>query len=101
MVLLLWVFAGWLSGWLAGRSLEGNGYGPSMDVVMGIGGAVLGGLAMRSTGVSGYTAAILTTLAATVCAVMFTTVAGLMNGRSFYTRQLSQVPVRQRSRSQR
>jgi uncharacterized membrane protein YeaQ/YmgE (transglycosylase-associated protein family) len=99
MILLLWVFAGWLSGWLAGRSLEGNGYGPSMDVVMGIGGAVLGGLAMRSTGVSGYAAAILTTLAAVACAVLFTAVAGLINGRSFYTRQLSQVPARPRPRS--
>lgn len=99
MVVLLWVLVGWLSGWLAGRSLEGNGYGPSMDVVMGIGGAVLGGLAMRATGVSGYTAAILTTLAAVVCAVLFTTIVGLLNGRSFYTRQLAQVPARQRSRS--
>jgi uncharacterized membrane protein YeaQ/YmgE (transglycosylase-associated protein family) len=99
MVLLVWVLVGWLSGWLAGRSLEGNGYGPSMDVVMGIGGAVLGGLLMRSTGVSGYAAAILTTLAAVVCAVLFTTVAALVNGRSFYTRQLSQMPVRPRFRN--
>jgi uncharacterized membrane protein YeaQ/YmgE (transglycosylase-associated protein family) len=96
MVLLLWVLVGWLSGWLAGRSLEGKGYGPSMDVVMGIGGAVVGGLLMRTTGVSGYAAAILSTLSAVACAVLFTTVAGVMNGRSLYTRRLSRVPARPR-----
>lgn len=99
MVLLLWILVGWLSGWLGGRSLEGKGYGPSMDVVMGIGGAVAGGLLMRSTGVFGYTAAILTTVSAIACAVLFTTVAGLLNGRSLYTRGLSQVPARPRARN--
>jgi uncharacterized membrane protein YeaQ/YmgE (transglycosylase-associated protein family) len=32
--LLAWIFIGVLVGWAA---LEGNGYGPLMDVVMGIG----------------------------------------------------------------
>lgn len=99
MILLLLVLVGWLSGWLGGRSLEGKGYGPSMDVVMGIGGAVVGGLLMRSMEVSGYTAAILTTLSAIAWAVLFTAVAGLMNGRSLYTRPLSPLPARPRSRS--
>lgn len=88
MVLILWIFVGWLTGWLTGRSLEGNGYGPSMDVVMGIGGAVMGGIVMRLTGVSGYAGAIFTTLAAVACAVLLTTMAGLLNGRRIYTRQL-------------
>lgn len=95
MVLLLWIFVGWLTGWLTGRSLEGNGYGPSMDVVMGIGGAVLGGIVMRWTGVSGYAGAIFTTLAAVACAVLFTTMAGLLNGRRVYTRQLPEPRLRQ------
>ena len=99
MVLLLWIVVGWGSGWLAGRSLEGKGYGPSMDVVTGIGGAVVGGLLMRSTGISGYAATILTTLSAVACAVLFTTAVGVMNGRSVYTRQLLQVQVRSRSRN--
>lgn len=98
MLILLWVFVGWVAGWLAGRSLEGNGYGPSMDVVMGIGGAILGGLLMRSTGLSGYGQTIITTLVAMICAVLFTTFTGLMNGRRIYSRQLWESSVREYSR---
>jgi uncharacterized membrane protein YeaQ/YmgE (transglycosylase-associated protein family) len=43
MFLLAWIFIGVLVGWGAGRILKGNGYGPFMDVAMGIGGAVAGG----------------------------------------------------------
>jgi uncharacterized membrane protein YeaQ/YmgE (transglycosylase-associated protein family) len=40
MDLMLWVLVGVIAGWLAGKSLEGNGYGRSMDHVLGAGGAV-------------------------------------------------------------
>lgn len=88
MQLLWWMTVGLVAGWLAGRSLEGNGYGPSMDVAMGIGGAVVGGLLMRSAVPSGYGDMILTTFAAMICAVLFTTLTGLVNGRRIYSRQL-------------
>ena len=96
MSLLLWIFVGWGAGWLAGRSLEGKGYGPSMDVVMGIAGALVGGFLMRSTGLSGYGETVLTTFAAMSCAVLFTTLTGLVNGRRIYSRQLWESPARKR-----
>jgi uncharacterized membrane protein YeaQ/YmgE (transglycosylase-associated protein family) len=88
MYLTLWIFVGLVAGWLAGKSLEGNGYGPFMDIAMGVGGAVVGGFLMRTTGLSGSSGIILTTLAAIGCAVLFTTLAALANGRKIYTRPL-------------
>jgi uncharacterized membrane protein YeaQ/YmgE (transglycosylase-associated protein family) len=43
MYLLSWILVGAVVGWGTGRVLKGNGYGPFMDLAMGIGGAVGGG----------------------------------------------------------
>ena len=88
MSLLLWILVGWAVGWLTGKSLEGKGYGPSMDVIMGIGGAVLGGTLARSAGLSGYAGTIVGTFAAMIFASFFTILAGLVNGRRLYSRRL-------------
>jgi uncharacterized membrane protein YeaQ/YmgE (transglycosylase-associated protein family) len=55
---------------------------------MGIGGAVAGGYLMHSAGFSGYRGTIYTTLAAIIGAVILTVLAGLVNGRRLYARQL-------------
>jgi uncharacterized membrane protein YeaQ/YmgE (transglycosylase-associated protein family) len=86
MYLLLWVVIGLFGGWLAGRSLEGNGYGPSMDAIMGIGGAVVGGLLISINGFSGTWKLILSSFAAVSCAALFTALVGLINGRKIYSR---------------
>jgi uncharacterized membrane protein YeaQ/YmgE (transglycosylase-associated protein family) len=88
MYLLLWISVGLLAGWLVGRSLEGNGYGPSMDLAMGAGGAVVGGFLMRSIDSYGHGGTILTTFMAVCCAALLTIVAGLANGRAIHTRAL-------------
>jgi uncharacterized membrane protein YeaQ/YmgE (transglycosylase-associated protein family) len=88
MHLLLWIFVGLVAGWLAGKSLEGEGYGPSVDVAMGIAGAVIGGIVMRSLGFSGYGGTAFATLVAITCAVLLTFLTALSNGRRIYTRQL-------------
>lgn len=88
MHLLLWIFVGLVAGWLAGKSLEGEGYGPSVDIAMGIAGAVIGGIVMRSLGFSGYAGAAFATLVAITCAVLLTSLTALSNGRRIYTRQL-------------
>jgi len=88
MYLLLWVAIGLIVGWLAGRSLEGNGYGRSVDLVMGAGGAVAGGLVMRSAGFSGYGGTFAATVVAVVCAALLTIVAAVANGRTIYSRML-------------
>ena len=88
MQLLWWMMIGLLVGWPAGKILKGDGYGPFMDIVMGIGGAVVGGLLMRSVGIGGRVETFMTTLVAIVGAVLLTLVAGFVNGKRMYARQL-------------
>jgi uncharacterized membrane protein YeaQ/YmgE (transglycosylase-associated protein family) len=75
-------------GWGAGRVFQGNGYGPLMDILMGIGGAVVGGLAISSAGLGGYGGTIITTLVAMVGAALLTVLAAYVNGRRILARQL-------------
>ena len=88
MYLLAWIVIGAVVGWGSGRVFQGNGYGPLMDILMGVGGAVVGGFAMSAAGLGGYGGTIITTLVATVGAVLLTAVAAYINGRRIYTRQL-------------
>ena len=87
MYFLSWIIVGLVAGWSAGKILKGR-YGPLMDIAMGIGGAVAGGFLMRSAGFSGYRGTIYTTLVAIIGAVILTLLAGLVNGRRLYARQL-------------
>ena len=88
MYLFAWIVIGAVIGWGAGRVFQGNGYGPLMDTMMGIGGAVVGGLAMNSAGLGGYGGTIITTLVAMVGAVLLTAVAAYINGIRIFARQL-------------
>ena len=88
MYFLSWIVVGLVAGWLAGKILKGNDYGPIMDIVMGIGGAVAGGLLMRSAGLGGYGGTIITTLVAMFGAVVLTLLAVFVNGRRMFARQL-------------
>jgi uncharacterized membrane protein YeaQ/YmgE (transglycosylase-associated protein family) len=88
MHLLAWVGIGTVVGWGVGRVFQGNGYGPFMDILMGIGGALVGGLLTRSVGFSGYGGTIITTLVAMISAALVTVLAAYVNGRRFYARQL-------------
>jgi uncharacterized membrane protein YeaQ/YmgE (transglycosylase-associated protein family) len=77
MYLLLWILVGLVVGWLAGKSLEGNGYGPSMDLVMGADGAVADGLITRAAGFPGYGGTAFATFVAICCAAVLTIIAAL------------------------
>lgn len=88
MHLLAWVGIGAVVGWGVGRVFQGNGYGPLMDILMGIGGAVVGGLLTRSVGFSGYGGTIITTLFAMITAALVTVVAAYVNGRRVYASRL-------------
>jgi uncharacterized membrane protein YeaQ/YmgE (transglycosylase-associated protein family) len=88
MYFFSWIIVGLVAGWSAGKILKGNGYGPLMDMVIGIGGAIAGGFLMRSAGFPGYRGTIYTTLVAIVGAVLLTLLAGFANGRRLYARQL-------------
>jgi len=54
MYFLSWIIVGLVAGWSAGKILKGHAYGPFMDIAMGICGAVVGGMLMRSAGFGGY-----------------------------------------------
>jgi uncharacterized membrane protein YeaQ/YmgE (transglycosylase-associated protein family) len=88
MYLLAWIVIGAVVGWGTGRVFQGNGYGPFMDILMGVGGAVVGGLLTRSVGFGGYGGTIITALVAMVGAVLVTMLAAYVNGRRVYARQL-------------
>jgi uncharacterized membrane protein YeaQ/YmgE (transglycosylase-associated protein family) len=88
MYFMLWILVGLAVGWLAGKSLEGNGYGRSVDLVMGAGGAAVGGLVMRTAGFSGYGGTVFATFVAICCAAVLTIVVALANGRTIYSRVL-------------
>jgi uncharacterized membrane protein YeaQ/YmgE (transglycosylase-associated protein family) len=88
MYLLSWIFVGLATGWLAGKALKGETYGPLMDVAMGIGGAVAAGFIMRSVGFDGYRGTAITTLVAMIGAILLTLLVGFANGRRLSVRQL-------------
>jgi uncharacterized membrane protein YeaQ/YmgE (transglycosylase-associated protein family) len=86
MQVLLWIFVGLLAGWVAGRSFEGNGYGPSMDLAAGVGGALGGGFLSVALGATGRAGTILAVFAAVGCAALLTIAVALANGKSAYAR---------------
>jgi uncharacterized membrane protein YeaQ/YmgE (transglycosylase-associated protein family) len=78
----LWcIIVGVLVGWLTGKRLKRYGYGVWMDVLMGTGGALVGGFMLRTTGVSGGAAIFYATLAATLGAAALTAFIRFVNGK--------------------
>lgn len=49
---LIWfVIIGLIAGWAAGKIMKGSGYGPVMDFVLGVLGAVVGGFLLGVLGI--------------------------------------------------
>jgi uncharacterized membrane protein YeaQ/YmgE (transglycosylase-associated protein family) len=88
MYLLAWIVIGGIVGWGAGSVFQGHGYSPLMDILMGIGGSVVGGFLARVVGFDGYAGTIITSLVAMVGAVLLTAVAAYINGRKIYAHPL-------------
>jgi uncharacterized membrane protein YeaQ/YmgE (transglycosylase-associated protein family) len=88
MHLLTWILVGAAIGWGTGKAIHGNGYGPFRDVVLGIGGGLVGGLLMRSPSVGGYGGTILTTMVAMIGAVLMTMLVGFTERRKVYARPI-------------
>jgi uncharacterized membrane protein YeaQ/YmgE (transglycosylase-associated protein family) len=49
--LIWWIVVGLIAGWAAGKIMKGRGYGPLMDIVLGIVGAIVGGLLLGLLGI--------------------------------------------------
>lgn len=86
MQMAIWIFVGLAAGWLAGKSLEGNGFGVWMDLAMGIVGAIVGGFLTRSVGFSGYGGVFVSAFMAIGCAALLTILVARMNGRTVRAR---------------
>ena len=84
MYILLWIVLGALAGWITGRLLKGNQYGPWVDIVMGIACALGGGLLIHYGGFPGRFEIVSTTLSAILGAVVLTVLGAFVNGRKRY-----------------
>ncbi len=86
MQIAIWIFVGLAAGWLAGKSLEGNGYGVWMDLAMGVAGGVVGGFLSSMVGFSGYGGVFVSTFMAIGCAALLTILAAMIDGRTVRVR---------------
>ncbi|MBV9609483.1 MAG: GlsB/YeaQ/YmgE family stress response membrane protein [Acidobacteria bacterium] len=80
MHILWWIIVGLIAGWATGKIMRGSGYGPVMDIVIGIVGAVIGGWIMRSLGGTGQGGMIYTILVAIGGAIVLTLLFRLIIG---------------------
>jgi len=51
-----WIFIGLISGWLAGKIINGNGYGVMADIALGLVGGIVGGMIFAILGVHAHNA---------------------------------------------
>ena len=86
MQIAIWIFVGLAAGWLAGKSLEGKGYGVWMDLAVGVAGAIVGGFLTRSISYSGYGGVFVSTFMAIGCAALLTILVAMVNGRTIRAR---------------
>ncbi|HET7108721.1 MAG TPA: GlsB/YeaQ/YmgE family stress response membrane protein [Candidatus Acidoferrum sp.] len=88
MQIAIWIYVGLAAGWLAGKSLEGKGYGVWLELALGVAGAIVGGLLAGSIGYSGYNGAIVSTFMAIGCAALLTIPVAMANRRTIQARAL-------------
>ena len=67
--LIYWIVVGLIAGWAAGRIMKGGGYGPLMDIVLGIVGAVVGGWLMGILGI--YAGGLIGTIIVAIIGAVF------------------------------
>jgi uncharacterized membrane protein YeaQ/YmgE (transglycosylase-associated protein family) len=53
-IMFAWILIGLISGWLAGKILNGNGYGMMADIGLGLLGGVAGGMIFAVLGVQAH-----------------------------------------------
>jgi len=72
MHLLWWIIVGLIAGWATGKIMRGSGYGPFIDIVIGVLGAIVGGWIMRAVGFRGHGGMLYTILVAIGGAILLT-----------------------------
>ncbi len=72
MHVIWWIIVGLIAGWATGKIMRGSGYGPLVDILLGIAGGVVGGWIMRAVGFRGQGGTIYTILVAIGGAIVLT-----------------------------
>lgn len=80
MTWIWWIIVGLIAGWATGRIMKGSGYGPIMDIVLGIIGAVIGGWIFTQLGIGMGGGLIGTIIVAIIGAVILVWLVRLITG---------------------
>ena len=80
--IIAWIIIGIVAGWLTGKIMKGSGFGAIMDMVVGLGGALIGGFISEKLGFGGVGehGLIMSILIAVVGAVILTWLIRLVTG---------------------
>ena len=84
MYFLSWIIIGLITGWLAGRLVREGGYGPIMNIVMAIAGAVAGGSLIQLAGSPAHRGLAYTSVAAILGAAILTGINVYFTARKRY-----------------
>ncbi len=77
---LWWIIVGLIAGWATGRIMKGSGYGPIMDIVLGIVGGIIGGWIMSALGFGAGGGLIYSIIVAIIGAVILVWIVRLITG---------------------
>jgi uncharacterized membrane protein YeaQ/YmgE (transglycosylase-associated protein family) len=80
--ILAWIIIGLIAGWLTGKLMKGSGFGPVMDMVVGLVGALIGGFISSHLGLGGVGdhGLIMSIVIAVIGAVILTLLLRLVTG---------------------
>jgi uncharacterized membrane protein YeaQ/YmgE (transglycosylase-associated protein family) len=84
MYFLSWIIVGLITGWLTGKLVSEGGYGPIVNIVMGVAGAVAGGFVARLASSPNYSGLAYTNVAAILGAAIVTGINAYASGRKRY-----------------
>ena len=76
-----WIVVGLIAGWITGKIMRGEGYGPLADIALGIIGGLIGGWIMQALGFSAEGGMIYTVIVAVIGAVILTAIFRAITGR--------------------
>jgi uncharacterized membrane protein YeaQ/YmgE (transglycosylase-associated protein family) len=76
-----WVVVGLVAGWAMGKLMAGSGYGATLDIVVGILGAMIGGYMLRIPEFGGFGGLVYSMVVATIGACVLVVLFRLMGGR--------------------
>lgn len=80
MYIVWWIVVGLIAGWATGKVMRGVGYGPLMDIILGIVGAVIGGWIFSALGFAAG-GMIYTIIVAILGACLLVAIARALSGR--------------------